>query len=194
VVEALAVGSLWHVARARRAWQLVPLAMVAYLGAQALLPGVAHAKAEADAARASRQADRSPGSPGRALLETRRAIARLARDPDIHLLTDVGLFDLYLGERATFGDPWLFRLLVRTGQVHPTKLEKLVENEYYDVIITMHGLESPSYAANVFGLPMSVVERARIHYALIGRRGGFYVYGRRDRPSARVRSLIEPAR
>jgi hypothetical protein len=188
VVEACAVGWLWHAARVRRAWQLVPLAAVACVGAWALEPGVAHTKAEAGSARTS--ADLARGGPDRSRLPAYCAIDRLARDPDVKLLTDVGLFDLYRRERAAFGSPWLFRMLVQSGQVRPVAMERFIENEDYDWIITFFGLDSPDYESNGFCLPPPLVVRARAHYVPVGRLGGFYVYGRRRDPPGRLRSLV----
>jgi hypothetical protein len=184
VVEALAVGSLWHVAKVRHAWQLVPWVAVAYVGTLALWPSPAHAQAEADDAYWLANLPLVRSRP-----QTYRAIARLARDPSVHLLTDVGLFDLYQGERAACGDPWLFRMLVQTGQIRPVKMEKWIENEYYDIIMTSH-VFSPDYKDYPEGLPMPLVERARAHYALIGERDRFYFYIRRRDSPARFQSLL----
>jgi hypothetical protein len=188
VVEAMAFALLWRVAKARRAWPLVPLAAVAYAGSWALMSSLARMKAEADVARAT--ADSSRGGPDYSRLPAFREVARLAQDPSVHMLTDVGLFDLYQRERAAIGIPWLFRILVQTGQVDPARMRRWIDDEYYDVIITMVGLESPSYESYAFGLPMTLVERARAHYVLVAKKGGFYYYGRRRDPPGRLRSLL----
>ena len=69
---------------------------------------------------------------GQAFLRAYRRGIDLARDPNFRLLTDLGLFELYQGERAAFVDSWLFRLMVRTGQITPTRMVRMVESEDYD--------------------------------------------------------------
>jgi hypothetical protein len=109
----------------------------------------------------------------------RQAIAQ-AENPRIRLLTDSGLLDLYQGERAAFGDPWLFRNLVEIGKIRPTVMAERVDSRFYDVIITLHDLGADDYLGQDFRLPRGIVERVRAHYVLRDAVPGLFYYGRRD--------------
>jgi hypothetical protein len=115
---------------------------------------------------------------GRLVLRSYHEAFALARNPQVHLLTDAGLIDLYQGERAVFGDPWLFRTLVETGQLQPTTLLERIESQYYDIIITRHDLDSPRYLQEDFRLPRAVVERIRARYTLKEVSPGLFAYVR----------------
>ena len=109
--------------------------------------------------RVLRDAKRAPPS------ATYREATALARTR-VHLLTDVGLLDLHQGERAAFGDPWLFRTLVETGRLQPTAMARRIDSQYYDVFITTHDLNSPRYVDHDFRLPKGLFERVRASYVL----------------------------
>jgi hypothetical protein len=117
-------------------------------------------------------------------LRTYQRVIRAAEDPNVRLLTDSGLFDVYQRERAAFGDPWLFRLLVETGQIGPVKMRAWIESESYDLVVTTADLFSPGYREYEFGLPMVLVEAARAHYKPAGIEGALFFYRkrRRDQP------------
>ncbi|WP_435011432.1 hypothetical protein P12x_002743 [Tundrisphaera lichenicola] len=182
--EALAVGALWQ------AWSLSTpgtrlrsglLAIATLLGGASLIPGVIVAVAQARAGAA--KAAFLEGPYGREVLGFYRELERKAVDPDFHLLTDSGLIDLYHGERAVFGDPWLFRMLAETGQLTPTLIRDRIDSGYYDLIVTTSELDRPTYDSYEFGLPKLLADRARVRYVRIGTRAGLFLYGRRPTTS-----------
>ena len=120
---------------------------------------------------------------GRIFLRTHNDAIALARNPQVRLLTDVGLLDLYQGERAAFGDPWLFCTMVELGRLQPTTMAQRIDAQYYDFFITSHDLDSPEYAKHIYRLPKGLFERVRANYVLSrGRRGlMFYVPRKRER-------------
>ena len=123
IPESLAIGTLWHAGRTAKGWRRsASLSAAAALAIVALVPGAFHAASQALLAR--NQAAFLAGPTGQSLLRSYQRSIRLARDPDYHLLTDSGLLDLYQGERAAFGDPWLFRTLVDTGQLDPALIKR----------------------------------------------------------------------
>jgi hypothetical protein len=97
------------------------------------------------------------------------------------MLTDSGFIDLHARERAVFGDPWLFRMLVDTGRIRPRVLIERIDSGYYETIITMADFRLPAYESNDFGLPMALVERLRGRYELVRSGDGLFVYRRRGR-------------
>ncbi len=118
-------------------------------------------------------------------------LIQLAEKPDLELLTDSGLLDLYRRERAAFGDPWLFRMLVETGRIQPTKMKEWIESEKYDLVVTTSDLMKPTYRTYEFGLPMVLVESVQSHYVPAGTLAGFFLYARRG---ANPTSLSGPFR
>jgi hypothetical protein len=180
IVAALAAGTLWHLAgqaAARRSRAALAFAII--LGAAALVPSVQFAVSQATLTARTALIMRGPA--GRSVVRTYQGIIRAARDPDVRLLTDAGLFDLYQGERAAFGDPWMFRMLAQTGQVQPVKMQRWIDSEAYDLIVTTSDLFTPGYETYEFGLPMTLVERARVHYTPAGSGAGLFFYRRRGR-------------
>ena len=170
----LAAGSLWAVARNgphRREGLLTAAAAGALL---VLLPGSVNAVTAAREARALRAFVASPA--GALLLETYDELIRLVQTPDLRVLTDSGILALYQKERAPFVDPWLFRLLVTTDRVHPVQMEQWLESEAYDVLVLTADLNSSAYDSNSFGLPPSLVERARAHYHQVAQTAGLFIY------------------
>jgi hypothetical protein len=186
VVAALAVGALWHAvhgpapkaergpAQRARSAGLAALLIVANL---TLVPSVL--LADGYAALAAREAASRASPEGRQVLRSYQDAFALARNPRVHLLTDTGVIDLYQGERAVFGDPWLFRTLVETGRLQPGTLAEQIESQYYDIIITSHDLESPRYLEEDFRFPRTLVPLIRSRYALRRTTPGLFAYGRR---------------
>ena len=176
--EALAIGTLWHAGRAEKGGRRsASLCTAAGLAMLALVPGAFHAASQALFAR--KQAAFLAGPTGQSLLRSYEKGIQLARDPDYRLLTDLGLLDLYQGERAAFGDPWLFRRLVDTGQIEPSLIIRRIDDQYYDLIVTTSDLNSADRASETFGLPMALAVRARERYAPIRVEAGLFYYGRR---------------
>ena len=178
VPESLAIGTLWHAGRtAKGRRRSAALSAAAALAIIVMVPGTLHAASQALLAR--RQAAFLAGPTGQSLLRSYQRGIHLARDPDYHLLTDSGLLELYPGERAAFGDPWLFRTLVDTGQIEPSLIKSRIDNQYYDLIVTTSDLNSADRASQVFSLPNALTVRARERYAPVREEGGLFYYGRR---------------
>lgn len=176
--EALAVGTLWHLRRpVDGRGRSAGLTLMAAAATLALLPSTFYSASQAFSAR-KRAADLKEPA-GNTLLNSYRKIFIMSRDPRFRILTDSGLVDLYRQERAEFGDPYLFRLLVETGRIHPDVMRKRIETQYYDVIITGSDINSRGYDDYASGLPISLLERARERYIPIGSEAGFFFYGRR---------------
>jgi hypothetical protein len=181
IVEALAVGTLWHAASAAKTRRgQIAVVLAAAVAAVAVLPGLQFFAGQAVST--WRTASILSGPVGRSLARTYQQIGRMADDPDVRLLTDSALFDLYQKEHAAFGDPFLFRIQVDTGQIRPDQMRQWIEQESYDLIITMSDLSAPGYADYEFGLPMVLVEPARVHYTLEGSNAGLFFYRRRGLP------------
>lgn len=176
--EGLAIAALW------RAWTIstgrarsVGLLIATVLGTLSVGPGALDALLFAQFQRG--EARYLAGPLARELLEFNRQACAMAADPNSRLLTDSGFFDLYQGERAAFGDPWLFRMLTETGRIDPAVMRSRIDNQYYDLIITTRDLGQPSYEAYPNGLPMTLVQRARDRYFRVGSRAGMFLYRRR---------------
>jgi hypothetical protein len=179
VAEALAVGTLWHAARAndgRSRLRSTALAAAAALSIVSVHPSIVAAIGQVD--QAWQRVAFFEGPRGRSVLSATRAAFALAQDPDVHLLTDLALIDLYQGERAAFGDPWLFRKLVEGGLLRPTRMEEWIDKQYYDLIITNNPIDAPDYETKDFRLPMVLAERVRARYTLREAQSGLFVYGR----------------
>ncbi len=178
VVEALAVGALW------RAWSIstnprrsAALASAALVGCLAMVPGTEHMLQQA---RLEQGKARFLGGPdGVELRSYFRSICSMAANPKVHLLTDSGLFELYQGGRAAFGDPWLFRTMTDTGQIKPTLMRDRIDSSYYDLIVTTAEIDHLSYRRYEFGLPNSLAERVGARYIRVDYQKGLFLYRRR---------------
>jgi hypothetical protein len=190
VVEALAVATLWSRARSaisRRARLGVLIA--ACIGSAALAMSLMFTvfRTYVEGYRLSVMTN----SIVMAAERTSRKTMRIAENRKVRPLTDSGLVDLHQRERAAFGDPWLFRMLVESGQIQPTKMERWIDEEAYDLVITTKDLADPEYATYDFGLPMVLVTRLRRHYIPLGSDGGFFFYTPRGRGPAGARKQQE---
>jgi hypothetical protein len=116
---------------------------------------------------------------GQEVLSAHRLAARVVADPAGRLLTDVGYIDVHARERAVFGDPWLFRMLVETGRIDPKTLIDRIDSGYYETVVTSRDFRRPDYASNAFGLPMVLVERLRARYEFVGVDGGLFVFAKK---------------
>ena len=186
IAEAFAFGSLWASPRAeaggnaggarRPGWGGV-LALA--LAALSLVPGAVMTvlRARAEQSRAAFFA--SPM--GHEVLDFHRALFRMAGDPKVRLLTDSSLLDLYQGDQAVFGDPFLCRYLDEMGQIDTTWLQGQIEARAFDWIITTSELDRPNYDRYDFGLPQSIVPAARRNYVRIDARAGFFLFRPRPR-------------
>jgi hypothetical protein len=183
---ALGFAALWqavHAAVDRSLPRLAALSVATAAGIATLYPGILAATGLFERAREYTAYLATPG--GQATLAAYRSARALARDPGVALLTDSGLLDLYQGERAVFGDPWLFHTLVDLGKLRPTTLIERLDAQHYEVVITTHNLDSPRYVNEDFRLPNVLIEHARAHYVLRSVEPGprarqrLYYYGRR---------------
>jgi hypothetical protein len=188
VTAALAAGTLWHevCSRNRSGSRSRGAALAAALAVASLALGQSILLASGYFALAAREAESQRTGNGRLILRSYREAFAVARNPRVRLLSDTGLVDLYQGERAAFGDPWLFRTLVEAGKLHPATIEKRIESQYYDVIITSHDLESPRYLLEDFRFPKSLVEQIRARYRLQSVQPGLFAYGRRPPRKASI--------
>jgi hypothetical protein len=179
IAEGLAVGALWQATRS--AWPVGRLAPAALVGAVALsavslLPCTMTALGQV--VHAWRLAIFFEGPLGRTMLLGYRTATARARNPEVRLLTDSGLIDIYQGERAAFGDPWLFRQLVERGLLDPATIRDRIDSQYYDWIITAHNLAASDYAAKDLRLPMVLAERVRARYVLTEIQPGLFFFSR----------------
>jgi hypothetical protein len=113
-----------------------------------------------------------------------KRVWRAAESSKERLLTDDGEIDIRRGDNTVFADPWLFRLMVQEGQIDPRRMRRMISEQYYDRIITRKNLFSQDYLSFDRGLPVTLVEEARLHYEPTGERDGLFFYGRRARPSS----------
>ena len=178
VVEGLAVGALW------RSWststsrpRLMGLTAAAVLGCLAILPGADQLLTESQIERSKARFFEGPD--GQEVRGFYRTLCAMAADPRSRLLTDSGLIDLYQGDRAAFGDPFLFRIMTETGQVNPTLMRDRIDSGYYDLIVTTSPIDHPSYDSYAFGLPKALAQRVKARYVQVDYRGGLFLYRRR---------------
>jgi hypothetical protein len=195
IAAALGAGALWHAAQFHErghkettgaaqhfALRPAPLVATALLALVALIPSVLNAIQNVDMASAEAAFYQSPD--GQALLHSYRRATALAANPRRRVLTDTGLVDLYQGERAAYGDPWLFRVLVETGHLRPTVMAERIHSRYYDVFISDHDLDSPDYGRHDFRLPTGLFECVRANYVIKESLPGLLMYRRRAQPRA----------
>jgi hypothetical protein len=188
VAEAIAAGALWHAVHAgasgtqsrRRA---ATLGAASLLTIAALVPSLVTALTYFDLATIESTFYETPN--GQTFLKSYGKAFALASNPQVRVLTDSGLIDLYQGQRAAFGDPWLFRTLVETGQLQPTVMARRIDSQYYDVFITAHDFTSPRYVNHDFRLPRGLFERVRANYVLGPSPPGLQFHVRRGRPPER---------
>ncbi len=167
--EGLAAGALWHAVHSAAARQSprrrsAALAVTTLVATAVMVPSVIMAFMYVELAQNESVFYETPN--GHLFLRTYREAIALAENPRVHLLTDAGLLDLYQGERAAFGDPWLFRTLVETGRLKPVTMARQIDSRYYDVFISTHDLESPRYVNHDFRLPKGLFERVRANYVI----------------------------
>jgi hypothetical protein len=174
IIEAFAVGTLWHAVVSSSTTAVKRLSIAALF---VVLPSTLTALQLAGSA--WQTVANANTLENQVLARTSRELVQLAADPQLHLLSDAGLFDVAQRERAVFGDPWLFHLMVETGRIRPETLKHRVDAEYYDLVVTTRDLTRPEYAEYEFGLPMVLVERIREHYVLRQVQANLFIYVRR---------------
>jgi hypothetical protein len=118
---------------------------------------------------------------GKAIDELYERLYLLAADPERHLLTDVGRIDIRQGARTLYADPFLFKLMVETGQVNPRRVLEDIDSQKYSVLICGRDLFSPTYAAYDSSLPLVLAERAQLRYEPVGSLYGLYLHALRGR-------------
>ena len=175
VVECLAVGALWRSwTLARSRWRAGTMLTLALIGCLTAAPGAAMTW---QYARGGLSLTRFLNSSyGRAMQRYHRDLQATAADPGTRLLTDSGMLELYQGERAAFGDPFLFRIMVDTGRIDPALMRDRIDSGYYGMVVTTSAIDEPSYSTYEFGLPMTLAERIRARYRRVGVEGGLFLY------------------
>src|SRR5262249_13213186 len=177
VVEAMAIGAIWGAARNPQGRSPGRLAAVVLVLAVTLVPGTILAAQTAWLARLDARFYNT--SEGRRFLGAQQQFFRMAEDPRARLLTDSGLLQLHQKERAPFVDPFQFRWLVNTGQLHPDVILKELRAGTYDLVITTSALYGPEYDTSTAGFPAVVAQAARAHYVPAERRLGLFLHVRR---------------
>ena len=183
LVEALTIGKVWSAARETKGRPVLGLTLALVLGAASLWPGVDLAVFQA--LHAEEEADLFDSSWGRTFVQSQRDTFRMAADPALHVLTDSGMVALHQGDRAGFSDPWMFRVLVTTGQIDPKEIEERLSEAGYDYLILTSPL-GPAHESYEFGLPPRLARMASSQYVLLGSRAGLFIYS----PMVRVRGKI----
>jgi hypothetical protein len=175
---AMAVAALWHAVHSQTVrplgWAVMGLTVLAVVG---VFDSLVAAVGRVDRVHTMNAFYARPS--GMSVLHSYRAAYALAQNSNVHLLTDSGLIDFYQGNRALFGDPWLFRKMVEIGEIVPRKLIAKIDAQSFDVIITVHDVDSPLYVTQDFRLPLPVIEHLRKVYVRREHRPGLYYYGRR---------------
>jgi hypothetical protein len=182
IVNALALAALWHVVQQPTAigWHGTRLVKCTAIGLLSLAPGVLVAFFNALVAGTVHDFQR--GSPGRVTASMYDVAARVARNPGARILTDAGYLDIQQGARTLYGDGWLFRLQVETGQIYPAKIIADLENRRYDFIITRNDLFTEDYDFYNRAFPKAIADAARRHYEPLNRTQLFHWYQRRALP------------
>jgi hypothetical protein len=185
VAVALAVGALWHAVHAdttqRSFRRSAALAAAGLLAIVVMFPSSWTALGYAEMSLIEAAFYDTPD--GQLLLRANRDVMAMARDPRIHVLTDSAMIDLYQGERAIIGDPWLFCTLVEAQRLRPTEMARRIDSQYYDVFISGHDLDAPDYSRHDSRLPAGLFERVRANYVRHSSPPGFAIYtprGKRD--------------
>ncbi|MDR3638966.1 MAG: hypothetical protein P4L84_34490 [Isosphaeraceae bacterium] len=182
-VASLAVATLWSAmkgANGCRAWRLAAAATVAAAALSTTLLPIA---VQTYVAYEFREWLHTRNA--QVLLRQYADLVKLARDPSRSILTDSGHLDIQRGTGTVFADPWLFRLLASTERLNPVDLQRAIENERYDWIVTTKPLEDPEYATYEFGLPNPLAAAARRHYVFAGQKADLFVYQPRNGQSTR---------
>ena len=192
VVEAMALGTIWGATRNPISRSPVFLTVALLITAVSLVPGTILSVRNAWLARLD--ATFYSTLEGKRFLVAQRQFLRLAEDPNVRLLTDSGLLQLYQKDRAPFVDPFQFRHMVESGQIRPEVIRDKLRDEWYELVITTTDLYSPDYDQSTSGLPPVLARAAREHYAPAGRRLGLFLHVRRSgrRPGSAEIRAIEP--
>ena len=173
-IAALAAGALW--AAAQRSFGERAARVTAAMAGALLLLMPSTIEAVAGARQASAQASYMRSASGGPALATYGELVRLVQTPNIRVLSDSAMLALYQKDAAPFTDPWLFRLLVQTGRIHPRQMEHWLESGAYDVLVLSGDLNSRAYEEYDFALPPSLVARARTRYEPVAMAVGFVIY------------------
>lgn len=186
VIEMLAAGTLWHAAgTANTNRGITAVVVTGFVAMISLLTSTQTAFELGGQTWNSGLLVHNPM--GRISERTLRRYVELASNPNFKMLSDAGIFDAYQRDRAVFGDPWLFHMLAETGQLNLETLERRIEAEDYELVVTTADLNHPLYLNYPFGLPKPLVERVRAHYVLSGSENGLYLYKRRGRAGSATR-------
>jgi hypothetical protein len=100
---------------------------------------------------------------------------------DGRILSNVGMVQLKLRERALFVDSFLFKMLVNDGRMRPDRLVESLRRREIPWVVLDTALDDPNYDANPFGLPRVVADAVRRYYEPAG--AGLLHYYRPRKPS-----------
>jgi hypothetical protein len=191
VVEAMAIGAIWGASRHPRGRSPARLAAVLLVTAGSLVPGTVLAVRNAWLSRLDASFYSTPD--GQRFLVAQRQFLRLAEDPQVQLLTDSGLLQLHQKERAPFVDPFQFRHMVNSRQIHPDLIRDRLRTESYDMVITTSDLSRSAYDTSTSGLPEVLARVTRAHYLPASRQLGLFIYVPRNarRPGS-VGNRVQP--
>lgn len=112
---------------------------------------------------------------GQKILAEREWLEAQARRPNSRLLADSPRL-CFRQKQPPFIDPFLFKILVESKQVHPQALINRIERQEYDLVVLSAALDGDDYDAYAFGLPRSVADAVRRRYVKMGTFGGYFLY------------------
>ena len=179
VIEAVFIGSLFGTAAPRSSSRLFALSLA--VGTLLMAIGLNHGW---ERYLHARHVTRDLTTPlGQEMLHQYREVIDLGSRTDMQILTDTDVVALRQLDRAPFVDSFLFRLLVDSGRIEPRRMEQLLREEQYDLLVIGSSLvlrDEPGYQEQLFSLPDRVARVARAHYVPVARHGQFTLYRPRN--------------
>lgn len=174
LIAALAAGATWRLLSDYRLVRPARGFVLAVLAATLFVPSLVVMYLEA---KRVRQDERLlAAADGRNMLADYRRLFSLAGREDIRLLTDVPIIAVHQHDRAAFLDPYLFRALVQSGRIRPSRLVEIIAAKEFDLVVLTAELGDPLYDRNSFALPIAIADAVREHYRLERWMSGFFVY------------------
>jgi hypothetical protein len=92
-------------------------------------------------------------------------IAVLSRSKQVLTNND----DVALRIENPFMDPFLFKMLVDTGRLHPTVLEERLRRGEYDLIVATGEFDDPNYRGSAFAMPKRLAAAIEERYKLVSK-------------------------
>jgi hypothetical protein len=173
VVEAIAAGTLC--AAALRAKERTLRWMLAcWIGTLALQPNIIVSAQQV--AQTVRRRAVLASETGGADQQAFEQYLRLARDPNVRLLTDNDRLAVYQGSQAAFYDAYLFRLQVESHRLDPQELVDRLRMRWYRYIILTVPVDFVGHAYSFYRLPPQVAAAIRLNYRLQSKAAHMYLY------------------